>query len=134
MQLPNGAMVAVVDGEQARLFRNKGDEGNTKLEALPETDISGDNKGAGGRHHSSSANPDSSRLEEDSFAAATAAHLNKRVLDGKVEHLFIVADPKTLGELRKHYHKKLEACLLGELSKDLTGHNVEAIETAVGGA
>lgn len=134
MQLPKGATVAVADGEKLRLFRNSGDEAHPKLTALPEPNFGGDNRGSGARHHSSSANPDPSRLEEDSFAAATAAWLNRQALEAKIEKVFVIATPKTLGELRKHYHKALEAKLLGELAKDLTGRSVDEIETAVANA
>ncbi len=33
----------------------------------------------------------------------------------------MIAAPRTLGELRKHYHKQLELKLVGELPKDLAG-------------
>ena len=134
MQLPNGATVAVVDGAKLHLFRNSGDEARSKLNPLPEPTIGGDNKGAGTRHRSSAANPDDSRLEEDSFAAAAADWLNHQALEGKIDNLFVIATPKTLGELRKHYHKALEAKLLGELAKDLTGHSTANIETALANA
>ena len=134
MQLPRGATIAVADGEKLHLFRNSGDEAHPKLVALPEPAIGGDNKSAGVRHPSSSANPNDSRLEEDSFAAATAGWLNKEVLEGRIDNLFIIAAPKSLGELRKHYHKALQAKLLGELAKDLTGHPAADIETALANA
>ena len=57
MQLPKGATLAVADGEKLSLFRNSGDEAHPKLTALPESEVGTDNKGSGGRHHSSSANP-----------------------------------------------------------------------------
>ncbi len=131
MQLPKNTTVAVADGTKFHLFRNTGDEAHPKLTALPEPAIGGDNKGAGARHASSAANPDDSRLEEDSFAAATADWLNKEVLSHRIDHLIVVAAPKALGELRKHYHKALQGKLLGELAKDLTGHPVADIEAAL---
>lgn len=134
MKIPKGAIVAVSDGEILNLFRNAGDESAPKLTALPHADVSTDNKGSGGRHQSSSANPSDSQQDEDSFAAGTAAMLNKRVLDGDVEKLIIVAAPRTLGELRKHYHKALSAVLLGEIPKDLTGHSVADVETTIAAA
>jgi protein required for attachment to host cells len=54
--------------------------------------------------------------------------LKRRALRGDFESLIIVAPPKTLGELRKHYHKEVERRLTGEIAKDLTGHPVEEIE------
>lgn len=131
MQLPHGLVVAVVDGEILHLYSNSGDERNVKLVAYEHESIEGDNHSSGSRHQSSSSNPDDSRQEEDSFAAAVAANLNKQVLSGKIEDLFIVASPKTLGELRKHYHKALEQKLLGEIAKDLTGHSISDIEAAL---
>ncbi len=134
MQLPKGAIVAVADGEKLNLFRNTGDEANPKLTALPAADVARDNKGSGGRHHSSSANPDGGQMEEDSFSAGIAALLNKQVLDGKIADLVIIAAPRTLGELRKHYHQKLSATLVGEIAKDLTGHAVHDIEKTIAAA
>jgi protein required for attachment to host cells len=69
--------------------------------------------------------------EEDRFAAEVADMLKRRVLAHEVEHLVVVAPPKTLGELRKHYHKEVERRVAGELAKDLTGHTVPDIETAL---
>ena len=134
MQLPHGAIVAVADGEKLNLFRNAGDEAHPKLTALPGADVGTSNKGSGAGHHSSSANPDNSQTEEDSFAAGTAGMLNRQVLDGKITSLVIIAAPRTLGELRKHYHKKLSTALVGEIAKDLTGHTVQDVEKAVASA
>ncbi len=60
--------------------------------------------------------------------------LNQGVLSGKISKLVIVAAPRTLGELRKHYHPKLSAVLIGEIHKDLTAHAVEDIEKAIAAA
>ncbi|HEX7822316.1 MAG TPA: host attachment protein [Sphingobium sp.] len=134
MKIPKGTTVAVADGELLNLFHNGGDESAPKLTALPDAAISSDNRGSGARHQSSSANPSESQLEEDSFAAGTADYLNKRVLDGKIDSLIIVAAPRTLGELRKHYHKALSAILIGEIPKDLTGHALADVEKTIAAA
>jgi protein required for attachment to host cells len=134
MKIPKGATVAVADGEKLNLFRNSGDEANPSLTAQPVEDVANDNKGSGARHVSSSANPDASQVEEDSFAAGIAGMLNTHVLDGKITALIIIAAPRTLGELRKHYHQKLSAVLVGEVAKDLTGHAVHDIEKALAAA
>lgn len=134
MKIPKSAIVAVADGEILNLYRNDGEESAPKLTAMPDAVISTENKGSGGRHQSSSANPSESQQDEDSFAAGTAAMLNKRVLDGKIDALIIVAAPRTLGELRKHYHKALSAVLVGEISKDLTGHSVADVESTIAAA
>jgi len=133
MNIPKGA-VAVADGEKLNLFRNSGDEANPKLTASAVEDVANENKGSGARHQSSSANPDNSQIEEDSFAAGTAGLLNRQVLDGRIANLIVIAAPRTLGELRKHYHQQLSAVLVGEIAKDLTGHSAREVETAIAGA
>jgi len=134
MKIPKGATIAVADGEVLNLFRNAGEESAPKLTPLPDATISTENKGSGGRHQSSSANPSDSQQDEDSFAAGIADMLNKRVLDGKIDDLIIVAAPRTLGELRKHYHKSLSAILVGEIPKDLTGHALADVEKTIAAA
>lgn len=134
MQLAHGTTVAVADGEKFIMFRNAGDEAHPKLTPLPSSEVGNDNKGSGGRHHSSAANPDDSQLAEDSFAAGTAALLNRHVLDGTITALVVIAAPRTLGELRKHYHAKLSERLAGEIAKDLTGHSVKDIEKTIAAA
>lgn len=131
MNIPKDAVVAVADGEILNLYHNTGDEASPRLAAIEHGAVDTENTGSGGRHHSSSANPSDSQLEEDSFAAGTAAMLNKRVLDGKIEALIVIAAPRTLGELRKHYHKALSAVLVGEMAKDLTGHSIADIEKSI---
>ena len=71
------------------------------------------------------------QLEEDRFAAETAEMLKTRALRHEFEQLIIIAPPRTLGELRKHYHKEVSDRLKGEISKDLTGHTVPQIEEAL---
>ena len=134
MKLPKNAVVAVADGATLNLFRNTGDESSPSLTSLPDADVSTTNKGSGGRHQSSSANPSDSQQDEDGFAAGVAELLNKRVLDNKIDDLVVIAAPRTLGELRKHYHKSLEAKLVGEIAKDLTGHSAQDIAKAIASA
>jgi protein required for attachment to host cells len=131
MILPNGAVVVVIDGATMRLFRNMGHEPYIDLTSLPAPDLGASKAGSGARHRSSLANPDSRRLQEDDFAAAAADYLNREALAGRIEQLVIIADPRTLGELRRHYHDALTAKLIGEIVKDLTGHASEGIKAAI---
>lgn len=134
MLLPNDAYVAVVDGEKLSLFRNTGDERAPDLTAMSVPEVDRANKGSGSRHRSTAANPDDSQQEEDGFAAGVAGMLNAQVLAGHIGALVIIAPPRTLGELRKHYHKALAANLLGEVAKDLTGHALPDIHKAIANA
>ncbi|MDX8449469.1 MULTISPECIES: host attachment protein [Mesorhizobium] len=45
--------------------------------------------------------PNATRLREDDFAASIASYLNRRVREEACEHLLVIADPRTLGEMRK---------------------------------
>ena len=131
MILPTGATVAVADGETIRLFHNTGVKPGVHLVEITAAPPQSAHSGLGARHRSGSANPDGRRLVEDDFAAATAAFLNKLSLDGTIEHLVVVSDPRILGEMRKHYHKALSAKLLREIAKDLTGHSIADVEAAI---
>src|SRR6478609_8587683 len=98
MLLPKGAIVAVADGETLVMFRNDGDEREMKLRTLPDANVVSGAKGSGA------------------------------MLDGTISDLVIIAAPRTLGELRKHYHKALTAILKHEIAKELTGHSLHDIE------
>jgi len=131
MKLPNGATVAVVDGQHMLLFRNKGHEPLIELDDLPKVNVTSINSNSGNRHRSSAANPDANRLAEDGFAAAVAAFLNSAVLAGDIRKLLVIADPRTLGEMRPQFHGHLIAALVGEIPRDLVRHSKEDIEAAI---
>jgi protein required for attachment to host cells len=131
MQIPQNAVVAVVDGENFNLFKNHGDSANVKLKALDTPDVDDSKVSSGARHGSSSANPDQSQQQEDAFGHGVVDQLNQLVLDGTIQKLIIVAAPRTLGELRKGYHKELEQVLVGEIDKVLTGHSIQDIEKSI---
>ncbi len=134
MQLPRGATVAVADGHILHLFRNSGDEANPTLDSVPVGKGGGEGGGAGGHHPTGSDNPDDKHGAEEGFAAEVADLLNRQVLNGDIAELVIIAAPRTLGELRKHYHKALSAKLMAEIAKDLTGHGTQDIEKAIAAA
>ena len=129
MKLPKGTLVAVVDGEKLALFENTGQREIT-LKARPIPAIPDRASGAAGRI-SSEANPDNDTQAEDGFAMGVADVLNKRVLSNKVDNLLVIAAPKTLGQLRKGWHKETEGELVGEIAKDLTGHCTDDIAAAI---
>ena len=71
------------------------------------------------------------QIEEDRFAAEAALLLKERVLNHDFKALVVIAPPRTLGELRKHYHKEVESRILLEIHKDLTGFPIADIESAL---
>jgi protein required for attachment to host cells len=132
MKIERGATVVVVDGEKFAMFTVAEIGNPPSLTPHDAPDVTGDNKSGGSHHGSSSANPDASRLVEDSHVVAVVDWLNYQVLSGKIASLIVIAPPKSLGEMRKHYHKALTAILIGELAKDLTGHSTGEIAKALG--
>jgi protein required for attachment to host cells len=134
MQLPQNTVIAVADGEKLSLFQNGGDAANPKLKAMASDDVDASPISSGAHHASSAANPDDSQQAEDAFGSGVVEMLNKQVLSGKIKSLVIIASPRTLGEMRKGYHKSLSEVLIGELDKDLTGHSMQDIEKALAAA
>ena len=151
MQVPHNTFVLVADGRKMLFLRNEGDAEYPNLQVEKKvvdshnpshheqaTDLAGGASGtrtAGGSWGGGNMEEvDFHQLEEDRFAADTAELLRKRALSNDFESLIIIAPPKTLGELRKHWHKALEAKLVGELAKDLTGQPTDAIATAIANA
>jgi protein required for attachment to host cells len=152
MQIPHDGYVLVADGQKMLFFRNEGDETYPNLEVVsaaehsnPQTADQGTDRpgrsAAGGAARgqgmsvkagrSAYSDTDFHTLEEERFAADAADMLRQRALANEFEKLLIVAPPGTLGELRKHYHKEVEARLVGEIAKDLTNHPVDQIERII---
>lgn len=143
MHMPNETFVVVADGQKALFFRNEGDNEYPRLEIARKrehadpydreikTDAPGRSFSSVGSARSAMDEPDFHQQAEDRFAAATADLLRERALANDFDKLIIVAPPRTLGELRKHYHKEVEARLIGEIDKDLTGHPVDEIERII---
>ncbi|QPQ55408.1 host attachment protein [Allosphingosinicella flava] len=143
MQVPHNSFVLVADGQKMLFFRNEGDsdypnltvETKTVQDNPPDreqsTDAPGRSSSAVGFARSAMEETDFHQLEEDRFAAEAAAMLKQRALQNEYESLIIVAPPRTLGEMRKHYHKEVEKRLIGEIPKDLTGHPVSDIERII---
>ncbi len=131
MLLPHGTIVAVVDGRHLELHRNSGTESDPVLAEMASPKLDEHNKGAGTHHHSSAANPTGHLLDEDAHVAAVAGWLNGQVQGGKIEHLVIIAPPRALGELRRHYGSRLESVLLKEVPKELSGRSGKEVLEAV---
>ncbi|MEO6715620.1 MAG: host attachment protein [Novosphingobium sp.] len=130
MLIPHGTVIALADGKHLELYRNDGDEGQPEFTGQPSPKLDSHNHSAGS-HHSSAGNPDGQMVIEDAHAGAAVAWLNNEVLGHRIEHLVVIAAPRTLGEMRKHYSKQLEGVLLCELHKDLIGKAPAAILTAL---
>ncbi|VDS09045.1 Protein required for attachment to host cells [Paracoccus haematequi] len=124
--LPHNALVVVADGHSARLFRNTAKHGLelTETEQLTLASLN--------RPKAGDAIPDVVPGDDpDLFAAQLADHLNAMVLKHKVDDIAVIADPSTLGVLRKRYHKELQFRLRKEVTKNLSNSDLRAIEDAL---
>ncbi|BCM20915.1 host attachment protein [Mesorhizobium sp. J8] len=131
MILNNDTLVAITDGENLRLFQSKGHQPHIDLVEIEDPILEIAHAGSGGRHRSSTANPDESRLREDDFAGSVAAYLNEKAHQKDCAHILVIADPRTLGELRRHYQPPLNAKLVGEIAKDFIKHSMMSIKSAI---
>jgi len=153
MQIPHNAYVLVADGSKMLFFRNEGDADYPKLEVEAEHEEAnpkdseqgrsepgrtfssnrGDPRTGGygstvGAARSAYSETDFHQLQKDNFAHEAAEMLKKKALANAFDKLIVVAPPRTLGELRKHYHKEVESRIAGEVAKDLTNMPVTEIE------
>jgi protein required for attachment to host cells len=140
MRLAHDTLVLVADGRKMLMFRNEGDAEAPnliveKVETIEnpadrdqKTDAQGQRPSSATPGQDSTGEVDFHQQEEDRFAASTAETLKMRALRGEYDKLVVVAAPKLLGALRKHYHKEVEYRLTAEIAKDLTGHPKDKIE------
>ena len=155
MRVPHNSCVLVADGRKLLFFRNEGDgefpnlqvEGK-RIECNPDDKDQGTDQpgrtfssggspraatavSAGANNRSAYEETDFHQLQEDRFAAEAAEMLKEKALRDDFDSLIVVAPPRTLGEMRRHYHKEVEKRLAGEIAKDLTNMPVAEIERAL---
>lgn len=135
MKIPHQALVALANGERFVLMRNLGQPLEPRLQRLEELDLELTNFSAGVRHQDPAGQRNGSTdVDELAHGAAIAEWLNARALNGELGEVVIAADPKTLGQIRRHCHKELESRIVGELAKDLINSPIADIERVLAAA
>ncbi|MGN6471427.1 MAG: host attachment family protein [Rhizobiaceae bacterium] len=139
-RLKHGIWVLVADGEKALFLRNEGDAEYPNLQVVRElheenpatrdqgTDRPGRLSDGPSAHRSAVADTDWHAIAKERFADEIAERLYTMAHRGDFEHIFLVAPPQVLGEMRKKLHKEVEARVVGEAPKTLTSHSVPDIE------
>lgn len=125
--LSHKALVVVADGHQAVLFRNTARHGIELEEAERVTPQHLQDESQGRQPEETTPKEE----DEATFAKQLTERLNRMVLQHQVEELAVIADPSTLGVMRKHYHKELESRLKKEVPKTLTGASGEEVARAL---
>lgn len=145
MSLPNQALVLVADGRKMLFLRNHGDEAMIDLrteahdqrEDAKDRELRTDAPGVGaqsaGHGRPAMEETDFHQLEEDRWAKDAAEILKQRALANDFEALAIIAPPRTLGELRKHFHKEVERRIVTTLNKEMTDRPIPDIEALLVG-
>ena len=127
-KISSGTWVVVADGTHARLFHNVGKHDALQLKQvdLMEPDTVDEQAQGPSGHRPPEASPE--QTDEATFAKQLAHRLNAAALKQQFEHLFLIADPRTLGEMRPQLHAETTKRLTGELAKTLTNSALEDIE------
>ncbi|HSM53307.1 MAG TPA: host attachment family protein [Erythrobacter sp.] len=152
MQIENGTWVVIADGEKFLLLHNAGDTKFINLELVeherndnaPAHELASDRTGrrndsthqaAGGVRawgKSGLEETDWHKVAEERFAEHIAERLGEGASQGRFEKLVVIADPRTLGNLRDAYSADLKAAIVAEIAKDLTNHPLDQIEAVIG--
>lgn len=127
-KIPTGAWVVVADGTHARLFHNVGKQDALQLKQVDLMEPDSVDEQAQGPSGHRPPEASAEQTDEATFAKQLAHRLNAAALKQEFEHLFLIADPKTLGEIRPQLHAETSKRLCGELSKTLTNTPLEEIE------
>lgn len=127
-KIPAGTLVVVADGEGARVFRNVGNGNDLTLKQLDLLELMNMNDDG---PSTSPTEATGQQIDEATFAKQLALRLNDGALKGEYEHLVLIADPQTLGQMRPLLHKETQQRMLGEIAKTLTNSPLQDIERAL---
>lgn len=124
MSVPKNTLIVIADGEIAKLFRNTAENG-IKIQSVGDMNFNYlDDKGP------STLPPETSEKEtgEATSAKHIATDLYNRAHKGEFNHLILVADPQTLGQIRPNLHDEVLDKIITEIPKTLTNSTIEDIE------
>jgi protein required for attachment to host cells len=131
MTIPSMSWVLVCDGSKALLFQNVGDSQAINLRAVEVrierhppareggTDRPGRTIDSMDGSRSSTESKDWHEAAEAEFVRALVDKLDETTREHRVKHLTVVAPPRALAVLRKHYTAAVRKVVSSEISKDL---------------
>lgn len=124
-----GTWIVVADGGGARLFHSEGQNeafALKQVQLLQPEDLPND--GPAGHRPTES---DQQATDEATFAKQLAHRLNAAALKNEYEHLVLMADPQTLGQMRPQLHKETTRRIVAEVAKTFTNAPIEVIRDAL---
>lgn len=124
-----GTWIVVADGGGARFFHSEGQNeafALKQVQLLQPEDLQDD--GPAGHRPTESTQQST---DEATFAKQLAHRLNAAALKNEYEHLVLMADPQTLGQMRPQLHKETTRRIVGEVAKTFTNAPIEVIRDAL---
>lgn len=140
MALPHRALVLVADGTKVLFLRNHGDQNQIDLRTEShdaredrkdrdiKTDAPGTMKQSMGYGRPAYEETDFQQQEQDRWVKDAADELKKRALRNDFEALAIIAPPRSLGVMRKEFHKEVERRIVLTVNKEMTDRPIPDIE------
>ncbi len=120
-EYPQNCLIVIADGTQARFYRNTSRDGALKLKVDGDLEpVELDNDGPAGSRPVESSQQET---DEATFAKQLAHYLNRAANKKQFESLVLVADPQTLGQIRRSLDKAVNERLHSEHAKTLTTAN-----------
>lgn len=141
--MPN-KLILVADGSKARFYEARGTKVIGMIEshdaeafdiahAKPEKHAS-HFQGASIAGHKFDPHTDPRDIERDTFSRKISTLVHHHQQSSKFQELYVIAEPKMLGSLRKNLDPKVLSWISKEISKDLADAPMDALEKAVFGA
>ena len=127
--IPEKTLVVVATGAEAKFYRTSGSAGHLKLQeqgVLKPQHLNDD--GPSGHRPKESSHQET---DEATFAKQLGHHLNAEALAGKFEHIILIVDPGTLGELRPILNKAVNSRIHTQNHKTLIHQSLEQIAQAI---
>jgi protein required for attachment to host cells len=124
--LPQNTFVVITTGAEAKFYRNQGQSGEISLKAVG--DLSPKKLAEQGPSGKQPSDSSPRETDEGTFSKQLAHHLYSEAHAGKYDNLALVADPDTLGELRRILHQEVTDKLVMELGKTLINSSTQDIE------
>lgn len=142
MWLRKGTLLFVLDGQKLLAFRNDGDADTPVLTTLKHrrlenprsselgTDSPGRAFASTGQQRSSYQETDWHKQAEERLAIESAETIQQIAAEepGKI---IVIADPRSLGTLRKHYDAAIRQRIEAEIDKDLTNLTADRIGKSI---
>ena len=140
MALPHRALVLVADGTKVLFLRNHGDQNQIDLRTEShdyredrkdrelKTDAPGTMKQSMGYGRPAYDETDFQQQEQDRWVKDAAEELKKRALRNDFDALAIIAPPRSLGVMRKEFHKEVERRIVLTVNKEMTDRPIPDIE------